>query len=51
MEKLPIKEIIEAAILAADGPVSVQQLKEIFEEESVSNLEIKQALSGNTKKL
>ena len=45
MEKLPIKEIIEAAVLAADGPVSVQQLKEIFEEESVSNLEIKQVLA------
>ena len=44
MEKLPIKEIIEAAILAAEGPLSIQQLGEIFEEESVSNLEIKQAL-------
>jgi segregation and condensation protein B len=45
MEKLPIKEIIEAAILAADGPLSVQQLGDIFEERSVSNLEIKQALA------
>ena len=45
MEKLPIKEIIEAAILAADGPLSIQQLGEIFEERSVSNLEIKQALT------
>ena len=45
MEKLPIKEIIEAAILAADGPLSIQQLGDIFEERSVSNLEIKQALT------
>ena len=45
MEKLPIKEIIEAAILAADGPLSIQQLGDIFEERSVSNLEIKQALA------
>ena len=45
MGKLPIQEIIEAAILAADGPLSVQQLKEIFEEKSVSNLEIKHALA------
>ena len=45
MEKLPIKEIIEAAILAADGPLSIQQLGEIFEEKSVSNIEIKQALA------
>ena len=45
MEKLPIKEIIEAAILAADGPLSIQQLVDIFEERSVSNLEIKQALA------
>ena len=45
MEKLPIKEIVEAAILAADGPLSVQQLREIFDEQSVSNLEIKQVLS------
>jgi len=44
MEKLPIKEIIEAAILAADGPLSVQQLSEIFEEKSISNSEIKGAL-------
>ena len=45
MEKLPIKEIIEAAILAADGPLSIQQLSDIFEERSVSNLEIKEALA------
>ena len=45
MEKLPTKEIIEAAILAADGPLSIQQLGEIFEERSVSNQEIKQALA------
>ncbi len=45
MEKLPIKEIIEAAILAADGPLSIQQLSEIFEEKSVSNPEIKQAVA------
>ena len=45
MENLPIKEIVEAAILAADGPLSIQQLREIFDEQSVSNLEIKQALS------
>ena len=45
MENLPIKEIVEAAILAADGPLSVQQLREIFDEQSVSNLEIKQVLS------
>ena len=45
MEKLPIKEIIEAAILAADGPLSIQQLGDIFEERAVSNLEIKQALA------
>ena len=45
MEKLPIKEIIEAAILAADGPLSIQQLGDIFEERPVSNLEIKQALA------
>ena len=45
MEKLPIEEIIEAAILAADGPLSIQQLGDIFEERSVSNLEIKQALA------
>jgi len=45
MEKLPIKEIIEAAILAADGPLSIQQLGDIFEGRSVSNLEIKQALA------
>ena len=45
MEKLPIKEIIEAAILAADGPLSIQQLSEIFEEKSVSNTEIKQAVA------
>ena len=45
MENLPIKEIVEAAILAADGPLSLQQLREIFDEQSVSNLEIKQALS------
>ena len=45
MEKLPLKEIIEAAILAADGPVSVQQLREIFEGESVSQMEIKQVLA------
>ena len=45
MENLPIKEIIEAAILAADGPVSVQQLREIFEGESVSQMEIKQVLA------
>ena len=45
MEKLPIKEIIEAAILAADGPLSIHQLGEIFEEKSVSNLEIKHALA------
>ena len=45
MEKLPIKEIIESAILAADGPLSIQQLGDIFEERSVSNLEIKQALA------
>ena len=45
MKKLPIKEIIEAAIFAADGPLSVQQIREIFEEESVSNLEIKQVLA------
>ena len=45
MEKLPIKEIIEAAILAADGPLSIQQLGEIFDERSVSNQEIKQALA------
>jgi segregation and condensation protein B len=45
MEKLPTKEIIEAAILAADGPLSIQQLGEIFEERSVPNLEIKQALA------
>ena len=45
MEKLPIKEIIEAAILAADGPLSIQQLGDIFEERSVSNLEIKKALA------
>ena len=45
MEKLPIKEIIEAAILAADGPLSIQQLGDIFEQRSVSNLEIKQALA------
>ena len=45
MEKLPIKEIIEAAILAADGPLSIQQLGDIFEGRTVSNLEIKQALA------
>ena len=45
MEKLPLKEIIEAAILAADGPVSVQQLREIFEGESVSQMELKQVLA------
>ena len=45
MEKLPIKEIIEAAILAADGPLSIQQLDDIFEGRTVSNLEIKQALA------
>ena len=45
MENLPIKAIVEAAILAADGPLSLQQLREIFDEQSVSNLEIKQALS------
>ena len=45
MENLPIKEIIEAAILAADGPVSVQQLREIFEGESVSQMELKQVLA------
>jgi segregation and condensation protein B len=45
MEKLPIKEIIEAAILAADGPLSIQQLGDIFEGRSVSKLEIKQALA------
>ena len=45
MEKVPIKEIIEAAILAADRPLSIQQLVEIFEEKSVSNLGIKHALA------
>ena len=45
MEKLPLKEIVEAAILAADGPLSLQQLREIFDEQSVSNIEIKQVLS------
>ncbi len=45
MENLPIKEIVEAAILAADGPLSIQQLREIFDEQSVSTLEIKEVLS------
>ena len=44
MENLPIKEIVEAAILAAEGPLSLKQLREIFDEQSVSNLEIKKAL-------
>ena len=48
MEELPVSQIIEATILAADGPVSMEQLIDVFEGESVDRGEIKRVIKDIT---
>ena len=48
MEELPVSQIIEATILAADGPVSIEQLIDVFEGESVDRGEIKRVIKDIT---
>ena len=44
MEGLPLKQIIEGAIMAAETPLSVDQLMQLFEDEAPERADLRQAL-------
>ena len=44
MEGLPIKQIVEGAIMAAETPLSIDQLMQLFEEEGPERSDVREAL-------
>lgn len=44
MESLPLKQIIEGAIMAADTPLSVDQLMQLFEQDAPDRADVRAAL-------
>ena len=44
MENLPLKQIIEGAIMAAEAPLSVDQLMQLFAEDAPERVEVRNAL-------
>ena len=44
MESLPLKQIIEGAILAAEAPLSIDQLMQLFEDDEPERLDVRDVL-------
>ena len=44
MESLPLKQIIEGAILAAEAPLSIDQLMQLFEDDEPERVEVRDVL-------
>ena len=45
MSELPLRQIIEGAILAADGPISIDHMMQLFEHDEPSRAEIRDVLA------
>ena len=44
MESIPLKQIIEGAIMAADTPLSVDQIMQLFEDDVPERADVRAAL-------
>ena len=44
MDSLPLKQIIEGAILAAEAPLSIDQLMQLFEDDELERVDVRDAL-------